>query len=77
MQRKPNSKRAATRPVRCEEVRFAEVEFPQPVKPRMVVRFSDGLSQRTGTRSITVRILIPDGEAGREKELEPHRGCGL
>ena len=30
--------------VRCEEVRFAEIEFPQPVKPRLVVRFSDGLS---------------------------------
>ena len=28
----------------CEDVRFAEVEFPRPVQPRLVVGFSDGLS---------------------------------
>ena len=35
---------AATGPVRCEEVRFAEVDYPMPVQPRLVVRFSGGLS---------------------------------
>ena len=39
-----NPRRAATGPVRCEEVRFAEVEYPLPVQPRLVVRFSGGLS---------------------------------
>jgi hypothetical protein len=28
----------------CESVQFAEVEFTAPVVPRLVIRFSDGLS---------------------------------
>ncbi|MBL9159002.1 MAG: hypothetical protein JNJ70_16100 [Verrucomicrobiales bacterium] len=28
----------------CESVEFAEVEFSAPVVPRLVIRFSDGLS---------------------------------
>lgn len=28
----------------CESVQFAEVEFSAPVIPRLVIRFSDGLS---------------------------------
>lgn len=28
----------------CESVEFAEVEFTAPVLPRLVIRFSDGLS---------------------------------
>jgi hypothetical protein len=28
----------------CESVEFAEVEFTAPVVPRLVIRFSDGLS---------------------------------
>ena len=28
----------------CESVQFAEVEFTAPVEPRLVIRFSDGLS---------------------------------
>ena len=28
----------------CENVEFAEVEFATPVVPRLVIRFSDGLS---------------------------------
>ena len=28
----------------CESVQFAEVEFAAPVVPRLVIRFSDGLS---------------------------------
>lgn len=28
----------------CESVEFAEVEFAAPVVPRLVIRFSDGLS---------------------------------
>ena len=28
----------------CESVEFAEVEFATPVVPRLVIRFSDGLS---------------------------------
>ena len=42
--KKLNPRRAAIRPVRCEDVRFAEVEFPLAVQPRLVIRFSDGLS---------------------------------
>lgn len=28
----------------CESVQFAKVEFAAPVVPRLVIRFSDGLS---------------------------------
>lgn len=28
----------------CEEVRFMEVEYPRPVRPRLVIQFSEGLS---------------------------------
>ena len=28
----------------CESVEFAEIEFTAPVMPRLVIRFSDGLS---------------------------------
>lgn len=28
----------------CESVEFAEVEFTDPVVPRVVIRFSDGVS---------------------------------
>ena len=28
----------------CESVQFAEVEFTAPVVPRLVIRFSEGLS---------------------------------
>lgn len=27
----------------CQEVRFLEVELPAPIRPRLVVTFSDGL----------------------------------
>ena len=36
----------------CEEVRFLEVEYPRPVRPRLVIQFSEGLS-----------ILLEDREA--------------
>jgi hypothetical protein len=44
--------RKSSRPVKasrakradCESVQFAEVEFATPVVPRLVIRFSDGLS---------------------------------
>ena len=35
---------AARRRVVCEEVRFMEVEYPRPVRPRLVIQFSEGLS---------------------------------
>ena len=41
---KSNPRRAAGNGVRCEEVRFAQVDYPMPVQPRLVVRFSGGLS---------------------------------
>ena len=44
MRKKSNPRKSQPTPVSCEEVRFAEVEFPLPVEPRLVVRFSDGLS---------------------------------
>lgn len=36
--------RSRARRVVCEDVRFAEVEFPRPVRPRLVIEFSGGLS---------------------------------
>jgi hypothetical protein len=37
-------KRSTARPrAVCQEVRFVEVEFPAPIRPRLVVSFSDGL----------------------------------
>ncbi|MCB1077198.1 MAG: hypothetical protein KDM63_04385 [Verrucomicrobiae bacterium] len=27
----------------CQDVHFVEVEFPAPIRPRLVVTFSDGL----------------------------------
>ena len=40
----PRKRSAARRRVICEEVRFMEVEYPRPVRPRLVIQFSDGLS---------------------------------
>ena len=42
--RKSHSNRAAAKSVRCEEVRFAEVEYPLSVQPRLVIQFGNGLS---------------------------------
>lgn len=36
---------------RCESVHFAEVEFNQPVVPRLVIQFSEGLSLLVEDRS--------------------------
>ena len=33
----------ASRRAVCQEVRFVEVELPAPIRPRLVVTFSDGL----------------------------------
>lgn len=41
-QRQPGATR--TGKITCESFGFAEVEFPLPIRPRLVVRFSDGLS---------------------------------
>ena len=42
--KQPSPKSARAARVACESVRFAEVEFPKVIEPRLVVRFSDGLS---------------------------------
>ena len=52
MSKKPSPRRQPARRVPCEGVEFAEVEFPQSVRPRLVVRFSEGLS-----------LLLEDGHA--------------
>ena len=46
MPRKLSRRVKASRVLRaeCESVEFAEVEFAAPVIPRLVIRFSDGLS---------------------------------
>jgi hypothetical protein len=46
MPRKSSRRVKASREKRaeCENVEFAEVEFATPVVPRLVIRFSDGLS---------------------------------
>jgi hypothetical protein len=46
MPRKSSRRLKASREKRaeCESVEFAEVEFATPVIPRLVIRFSDGLS---------------------------------
>lgn len=43
----PNDHSPRSQPSRrlaCEGVEFAEVEFPRYVRPRLVVRFAEGLS---------------------------------
>lgn len=50
-------KRPATTPrraVSCQEVRFVEVEFAAPVRPRLVVTYGDGL-----------QLLLEDERAAR------------
>ena len=42
--RKSHSNKAATGLVRCEEVRFAEVEYPLSVQPRLLIQFGNGLN---------------------------------
>lgn len=44
MPKKPSPRKQPARRVPCEGVGFAEVEFPRIVRPRLVVRFSEGLS---------------------------------
>ena len=46
MPRIPSRQQKASRLKRaeCESIQFAEVEFVRPVVPRLVIRFSDGLS---------------------------------
>lgn len=36
--------RAKSRSLNCTAVDFVEVEFPQPITPRLVLRFSQGIS---------------------------------
>jgi len=44
MPKNPCPRRKSSRHLRCEGVEFAEVEFPAPVRPRVLVRFGEGLS---------------------------------
>ena len=40
----PKNRKSAPPRAICEEVRFLEVEYPRPIRPRLVIQFSDGLS---------------------------------
>ena len=44
MSKNRSPRRQPARRLACEGVDFAEVEFPRTVRPRLVVRFSEGLS---------------------------------
>lgn len=44
MPKNRSPRRKPTRHLPCEGVEFAEVEFPRSIRPRVVVRFSEGLS---------------------------------
>ena len=33
-----------SRPLKCSDARFVEVEFPRQLRPRLVIEFSEGLS---------------------------------
>lgn len=44
MPKTPSPRKQPARRLSCEGVEFAEVEFPHAVRPRVVVRFSEGLS---------------------------------
>lgn len=44
MPKKSSSRKQPSLRIACEGVEFAEVEFPQSIRPRLVVRFSEGLS---------------------------------
>lgn len=39
----PKKRSTARRRAVCQEVRFVEVEFPAPIRPRLIVTFSEGL----------------------------------
>jgi hypothetical protein len=38
------SKSTPSRRLTCTDVRFVQVDFPRQFRPRVVIRFSDGLS---------------------------------
>lgn len=38
-------------PLKCEDVRFVEVEFPTFLRPRLVIRFHEGISLLLEDRS--------------------------
>ena len=44
MPKKRFPRRQPSRRLACEGVEFAEVEFPHSIRPRLVVRFAEGLS---------------------------------
>ena len=33
-----------SRPLKCSDARFVEVEFPRQLRPRLVIEFAEGLS---------------------------------
>jgi len=44
MSKKRSPRRQPVRRLACEGVEFAEVEIPRSIRPRLVVRFAEGLS---------------------------------
>lgn len=44
MPKKRSPRSQPSRRLECEGVEFAEVEFPRSTRPRLVVRFAEGLS---------------------------------
>lgn len=44
MPKKRSPRRQPSRRLACEGVEFTEVEFPRSIRPRLVVRFAEGLS---------------------------------
>lgn len=44
MPKNRSTRKQSFRRLACEGVEFAEVEFPHPIRARLVVRFAEGLS---------------------------------
>ena len=66
------------RPLTCSDVRFAEVEIPAVLRPRMVIEFSEGLSLLLEDRAaIPHRRRAPDrGQASRLTDIPPGQRRG-
>lgn len=59
--RKKRPTTASRRVVSCQEVRFVEVEWPAPVRPRLVVTYSDGLQlvlEDEGAAQVAAEFIV-------------------
>ena len=62
------------RPLTCSDVRFAEVDFPAVLRPRMVIEFSEGLSLLLEDRA-SIPLAVEFIAAFRQLHAKGGRPC--